>query len=64
MKLRIDAMTCGGCARSVTATIKDVDPNAKVDIDVAAKLVSVETAADQQKILDALADDGFPAIQL
>ncbi|MGE8541453.1 heavy-metal-associated domain-containing protein [Acinetobacter sp. ANC 3813] len=64
MKLSIDAMTCGGCARSVTATIKDVDPNAKVDIDVAAKLVSVETAADQQKILDALADDGFPAIQL
>lgn len=64
MKLRIDAMTCGGCARSVTAAIKDVDPNAKVDIDVAAKLVSVETAADQQKILDALADEGFPAIQL
>jgi copper chaperone len=64
MKLRIDAMTCGGCARSVTATIKDVDPNAKVDIDVAAKLVNVDTAADQQKILEALAEDGFPAEQL
>lgn len=64
MKLRIDAMTCGGCARSVTATIKDVDPNAKVEIDVAAKLVNVDTAADQQKILEALAEDGFPAEQL
>ena len=64
MKLRIDAMTCGGCARSVTATIKDLDPNAKVDIDVAAKLVNVDTAADQQKVLDALAEDGFPAVQL
>jgi copper chaperone len=64
MKLRIDAMTCGGCARSVTATIKDVDPNAKVDIDVVAKLVEVESSEEQQKILDALAEDGFPAVQL
>ncbi|WP_374573827.1 heavy-metal-associated domain-containing protein [Acinetobacter sp.] len=63
MKLRIDAMTCGGCARSVTATIKAVDPNAAVDIDVASKLVNVQTAADEQKILDALAEDGFPAVK-
>lgn len=64
MKLRIDAMTCGGCARSVTATIKDVDPNAKVEIDVASKVVEVESAQDQQKILEALSEDGFPAVQL
>lgn len=63
MKLRIDAMTCGGCARSVTATIKAVDPNAAVDIDVASKLVNVQTTADEQKILDALAEDGFPAVK-
>ncbi|CAM4322694.1 heavy-metal-associated domain-containing protein [Acinetobacter pragensis] len=64
MKLRIDAMTCGGCARSVTATIKDVDPNAKVEIDVASKVVEVESVQDQQKILEALSEDGFPAVQL
>jgi copper chaperone len=63
MKLRIDAMTCGGCARSVTATIKGIDPNAAVDIDVASKLVNVQTATDEQKILDALAEDGFPAVK-
>jgi len=63
MKLRIDAMTCGGCARSVTATIKGIDPNAAVDIDVASKLVNVQTTADEQQILDALAEDGFPAVK-
>ena len=31
MKLLIENMTCGGCARGVTATIQDIDPNAKVD---------------------------------
>lgn len=43
MKFRIENMTCGGCARSVTATIKDLDENATVNIDVATKLVEVES---------------------
>ncbi|RKG54265.1 copper chaperone [Acinetobacter cumulans] len=64
MKLRIDAMTCGGCARSVTANIKDLDPNATVNIDVASKIVEVESTAEQQKLLEVLAEDGFPAVQL
>ncbi len=37
MKLFIENMTCGGCARGVTATIQDIDPNAKVDVDLATK---------------------------
>ncbi|NWK75585.1 copper chaperone [Acinetobacter cumulans] len=64
MKLRIDAMTCGGCARSVTASIKDLDPNATVNIDVASKIVEVDSTAEQQKLLEVLAEDGFPAVQL
>lgn len=62
MKFRIDNMTCGGCARSVTATIKDIDPNATVDIDVANKLVNVQSSANVQIIKDALAEDGFPTV--
>ncbi|CAM3071457.1 heavy-metal-associated domain-containing protein [Acinetobacter celticus] len=62
MKLRIENMTCGGCARSVTATIKNIDPNATVDIDVATKLVNVQSSVDEQKIKEALAEDGFPAL--
>ncbi|ENW96393.1 heavy-metal-associated domain-containing protein [Acinetobacter sp. NIPH 298] len=61
MKLLIENMTCGGCARGVTATIQDIDPNAKVDIDLATKLVSVETTESLDKITVALAEDGFPA---
>ena len=64
MKLRIDAMTCGGCARSVTASIKDLDPNATVNIDIASKIVEVDSTAEQQKLLEVLAEDGFPAVQL
>jgi copper chaperone len=54
-------MTCGGCARGVTATIQDVDPNAKVDVDLATKIVTVESSESVDKITEALEEDGFPA---
>ncbi|MFW1754033.1 heavy-metal-associated domain-containing protein [Acinetobacter wanghuae] len=62
MKLRIDNMTCGGCARSVTATIKELDQNAEVTIDVATKLVDVETQISQDEVIAALTEDGFPPV--
>ena len=61
MKLKIENMTCGGCARSVTATVKDVDANAVVNIDVATKIVELETT-QLDAVLKALDDDGFPAV--
>ena len=61
MKFRIENMTCGGCARGVTATIQDIDPNAKVDVDLATKIVTVESSESVDKITEALEEDGFPA---
>ncbi|WP_020558348.1 heavy-metal-associated domain-containing protein [Thiofilum flexile] len=61
MKLLIENMTCGGCARSVTATIQDLDPTAKVNVDLPTKVVNVETTANVDKIVAALTEDGFPA---
>ncbi|ENX01208.1 MULTISPECIES: heavy-metal-associated domain-containing protein [Acinetobacter] len=62
MKFRIENMTCGGCARSVTATIKDLDEHARVEIDVEKKLVEVETGVHQDEIVAALTEDGFPPV--
>ena len=62
MKFRIENMTCGGCARSVTATITDLDENATVNIDVATKLVEVESTASESEIVAALTEDGFPPV--
>lgn len=62
MKFRIDNMTCGGCARSVTATIKDLDENARVEINVDTKLVEVESTVGEAEIVAALIEDGFPPV--
>ena len=61
MKLLIANMNCGGCARGVTATIHDIDSNAKIDIDLVAKVVSVETIASVEQMRAALAKGGFSA---
>ena len=60
MELRIEDMTCGGCARSVTKAIQSVDPNAKVDADPATRLVKVETTATRAAVSQVLEKAGFP----
>lgn len=60
MQFHLDNMTCGGCARSVTAAIKAVDPAASVIADPPARLVKIETSALREKIVAALDNAGFP----
>lgn len=60
MKFQIEDMTCGGCARSVTAAIRAVDPQANVEADPPARLVQVTTSASREQIASALREAGFP----
>lgn len=62
MDLRIENMTCDGCARSVTKAIQSVDPGAKVVADPPAHTVKVETSAPQAAILKVLDAVGYPAV--
>jgi copper chaperone len=61
MQLRIDGMTCGGCARSVTGAIVSLDPSAKVEIDLSSRRVEVETSASESEIRRVLGAAGYPA---
>jgi copper chaperone len=60
MQFRIDNMTCGGCARSVTKTIQKVDPAAEVEVDLDTKLVEVRSSRDGGAFAAALVEAGFP----
>lgn len=61
MELRIENMTCGGCARSVTKAIQSVDPNASIVTDPAARRVKVETTATSAAVQQVLEEAGYPA---
>jgi len=42
---RVDDMTCGHCASTITKTLRALDPQAKVTIDLGQRLVQVESAS-------------------
>jgi copper chaperone len=61
MELKIENMTCGGCAKSVTKAIQSVDPTARIETNPATRLVTVETTATRADLQQVLADAGYPA---
>ena len=64
MELRIEDMTCGGCARAVTKAIQSVDPDARIETDPAARRVKVETKASPAALQVVLVEAGFPTTEL
>ena len=50
----------GHCVGAVTKTLQSVDPQAKVEVDLASKKVKVESTQDRAKLADALTEAGYP----
>jgi copper chaperone len=50
MKLNVPSIVCEGCADTITKEIKTHEPKAKVDVDLEAKTVSVDTDASEESI--------------
>lgn len=61
MEFELKDMSCGHCVATVTKTVKLLDPEARVEIDLATRKVTVETGKDRKSIADALAEAGYPA---
>lgn len=59
MKFQIEDMTCGGCARSVTQAIKNIDSTAELDIDVPARLVEIRSQKSAEELQTVLTAAGF-----
>ena len=54
VRFRIPNMTCGGCAKGVAATVREVDPHARVQVDLDGREVAVESATVGADALDRL----------
>ncbi|MEE7478773.1 MULTISPECIES: heavy-metal-associated domain-containing protein [Methylobacterium] len=61
-RYKVDKVGCGGCAKSVNRAVLGIEPNARVEVDLGAKLVTVSGAAGPaERIAQAIAAAGFPA---
>lgn len=50
MKFQVPSIVCDGCAKAITDEILTHESGAKVDVDVKAKTVSVESEASEESI--------------
>ncbi|QCI67643.1 heavy-metal-associated domain-containing protein [Phreatobacter stygius] len=64
MKLRIENMTCGGCARSVTKAIQSVDAKAEVVADVVSRTVEIHSPKSAEAFVQRLATAGYAAVEI
>lgn len=59
IELKVERMTCGGCAATVRATVLEVAPTARMEIEIATGLLRVEGDADEARIRAAIEKAGY-----
>ncbi len=61
MEFNVPDMSCGHCVGIITKTLKALDANASINVDLPAKKVTVQTTQDRATVAAALAEAGYPA---
>jgi copper chaperone len=59
--MKVDGMGGEGCADAVRRTIRNLDPEAQVHIDLGRGQINVRTRADTLEVTDALTKAGYNA---
>lgn len=56
----VNDMSCGHCVGAITQAVKDADPGATVEIDLASHRVQIQAdAADAMALADAIREAGY-----
>ncbi len=58
----VQGMSCNHCAKAVTQAVQQLDPQARVLVDLASKKVEVESAQAREAIAKAIADEGYQVV--
>lgn len=54
----VQGMTCGHCVRAVTQAIKNDDPGADVQVELASKQVKVQSSLSPEQIVRLISEEG------
>ena len=58
-ELQVAGMTCNHCVAAVTKSVKEMDTDAKVDVDLATHMVRIDSKASIDDIKSAVAEAGY-----
>lgn len=59
--LKVEKMSCGGCAARVTRAVQSVDPDAKVEVRLKDRVVLVDADTAAGTVAEAITTAGYPA---
>jgi len=60
IEFKVEDMSCGHCASVITRTVRELDAQAKVEIDLGSKTVRIESSEDRSALAQALDEAGYP----
>ncbi|MEQ1517467.1 MAG: heavy-metal-associated domain-containing protein [Usitatibacteraceae bacterium] len=64
IEMNIEDMTCGGCVASITRVVKNLDPNAEVNADVASKRVKIDSVIEAESVVAAITHAGYHPVPI
>ena len=56
----IQSMSCGGCASRITQVVKNLDAQAKIEVDLPTKMLRIDSTKDRASLTAALTQAGYP----
>lgn len=59
---QVQGMSCGHCVRAVTQAVRQIDPQAKVDVRLDQGKVEVDSTQPRETIAKAIADEGYQVV--
>ncbi len=62
MEFKVEDMTCGHCASTITRAVKDVDAAGRCEIDLSAKRVRIDSTHPAEEFRAAIEEAGYTPI--
>ncbi|MGY2051801.1 heavy-metal-associated domain-containing protein [Methylobacterium sp. JK268] len=61
LRFHVSNMSCGGCAKGVTRAVRGLDGDARVDVDLPSREITIRGAVDAPGVVAALKRAGYEA---
>ncbi|MFT8244203.1 heavy-metal-associated domain-containing protein [Roseomonas sp. BN140053] len=63
IELTVRGMDCAHCVRAVTEAVRELDPQASVEVDLATGRVRAETGAARDAVAQAITAEGYEVVE-
>jgi copper chaperone len=61
-EFKVQGMTCGSCANTITYALRSIDPKVKVSADIKSQTLRVESNQDQGALSNLIEEAGYTVV--